>query len=173
MNTPLGQSYDTVRFTIMIDGDKINDRYPVMSISVDSGINKLPSADIVLLDGDPATRDFIISDSDDFLPGNAITISAAYNTGPEVIIFDGVVVKQGIKINGGSNSTITVNCKHDAVKMTFNETDSRTFDSDDAEDTIIQKIFLTWFKRNRFKFLKLENVPATEPKVVKVTPEFS
>jgi Rhs element Vgr protein len=143
MNTPLSKSYDVVRFTIMINGSKINDRYPVMSISVDSGINKIPSAEIVLLDGDPASRDFTLSDSNDFIPGNTIIISAGYDTGAEVVIFDGIVLKHGIKIDGGSNSTITVSCKHEVIKSTFNETDSRTFDNDDTEDSIIQKVFLS------------------------------
>lgn len=141
MNTPFSQSYDTVRFTIMIEGVKISDQYPVMSIAVESGINKIITADIVLLDGDPASRDFKISDSQDFMPGNAITISVGYDIGPESIIFDGVILKQSIKIDGGSNSTIAVNCKHKAIKMTFNETDSHTFNDNQNEDDIIQKIF--------------------------------
>ena len=140
MNTPFSQSYDTVRFTIMIEGVKISDQYPVMSIAVESGINKIITADIVLLDGDPASRDFKISDSQDFMPGNAITISVGYDIGPESIIFDGVILKQSIKIDGGSNSTIAVNCKHKAIKMTFNETDSHTFNDNQNEDDIIDKI---------------------------------
>lgn len=141
MNIPLGQSYDTVRFTITIGGNKISDRYPVMSISVESGINKIPSADIVLLDGDPASRDFPISDSDDFFPGSKIVISAVYDRGAETVLFSGIVQKHSIKADSGSNPTISVNCKHEAIKMTFNETDSGTFDKDDTEDKIIQKIF--------------------------------
>ena len=125
----------------MINGSKINDRYPVMSISVKNEINVVPKAEITLLDGDPATRDFLISDSDDFKPGNLITISAGYDTGPETVIFDGMVSKQGISISGGSIFiSINVSCKHVAVKMTFNETDSATFDNK-TEDSIIQSIF--------------------------------
>jgi Rhs element Vgr protein len=140
MNTPLSKSYDTVRFTITIDGNIISDRYPVMSISVDNGVNKVPTADLVLLDGDPASRDFLISDSKDFMPGKIIVISAGYDRGPETILFHGMVLKHSIRIDSGSNSTITVNCKHTAVKMTFNESESHTFD-DDEEDAIIQQIF--------------------------------
>jgi Rhs element Vgr protein len=140
MNTPLSKSYDTVRFTITINGIPINDRYPVMSISVENGINTMPKAEIVLLDGDPASRDFLISDSNDFFLDTEIVISAGYDTGPETIIFDGIVVKHAIRIDGGSNSTLSISCKHKAVKMTYNETDSYTYD-DDTEDTIIQDIF--------------------------------
>ena len=50
-----------VTATILSDRDKMNPEYNVMSIDIIKEVNKIPIAQIVLLDGDAAKQEFAIS----------------------------------------------------------------------------------------------------------------
>ncbi|MEL6867147.1 MAG: type VI secretion system tip protein VgrG, partial [Bacteroidota bacterium] len=79
----------------------------------------LPSiswARILLEDGNPALQEFASSSSDDFVPGNSITINVGYNS-EEESIFEGIIVKHGIKAIGSQRAMLVVECKDESVKM--------------------------------------------------------
>ena len=69
VSTARTESPDLSTFKIRIEGDDIPDTYQIVSISVKRTINRIPSAQIVIADGDVAKQDFIISNGDQFLPG--------------------------------------------------------------------------------------------------------
>src|SRR5690606_8189570 len=91
---------------------------------------KISYAEIVIRDGTVAQAstgvigDFPASDSDYFVPGAAISISAGYGVLPAQQLFTGIVVKQAIKANEDGTFSLVVTCKHSAVKMTISKKDA-------------------------------------------------
>ena len=69
-----------VTFTLMLNGQKSDPTYQVLSVKVVREVNKIPYARITLLDGDVATEDFETSNAEDFAPGNAVEILAGYSS---------------------------------------------------------------------------------------------
>jgi len=136
--SPLDITDPTLRFTIKVAGSAIKDYYPVISINITHEINKISSAEIVLLDGSPDTADFPISESEDVIPGNEIEVTAGYGDNAEESIFKGYIVKQAIRINSGSNPNLVLTCKHKAVSMSFGKQEAQFKDKTDSD--IIQSI---------------------------------
>lgn len=103
-------------FTLLSDGNPVSRTYQVLSIVVSKEVNRISSANIIILDGDPSKESFEVSNTVDFEPGREIEIKAGYR-GQEETIFKGIVIKHGLKIRK-SSSVLTIECKDKAVKMT-------------------------------------------------------
>lgn len=131
ITSPANVTDKTLRVTIKVDGSPIPDTYPIVSINTNYEINRIPFAEIVLIDGTVESGDFPISESNHFVPGNKIEISAGHGDA-EAAIFSGVIVKQGVKIRS-SGLNLVVTCKHAAVKMTFNKKEAIFEEKKDSE----------------------------------------
>lgn len=129
--TPTAATTDLVTFRILADGAAINSSYQVRSVEVSKGLNRLGSARIELYDGSPATEDFPISDSADFLPGTELTISAGYHTDDEVI-FKGLIVKHGLEVSS-AGPLLVLECRDKAAKMTVGRKSTVFADSTDSD----------------------------------------
>ncbi|SEW46776.1 Rhs element Vgr protein [Chitinophaga sp. YR573] len=146
--SPLNIADATLRLTILVEGNAIQDKYPIVSVDITHEVNKISYAEIVFTDGtdDPAddgvAGDLPGSDGTDFLPGNTIAITAGYGEDTEVSVFKGVIVKQAVRISGATTFQLVVTCKHSAVKMTYNKRESEFTDSADSD--IITKIIGTY-----------------------------
>jgi Rhs element Vgr protein len=134
---PTARPTDLPTFTILSDGSEINAEYQVQAIVVDRSYNRVASADIVILDGDPAQEDFKVSDSEDFVPGRSIEIQAGYH-GDNEVIFKGIVVRHGLRVHNARPSMLRVECKDEAVKLAAARKTAYFYDSTDAE--IIEEI---------------------------------
>lgn len=126
-----------VKLTLFSDGNEVPGTTQVVSVSVKKTINKIPLAEMVILDGDMPGKDFPVSNADHFKPGSAIRINAGYGSQEETI-FEGVVVKHGIKITGGNYSCLIVECRDKAVAMTIGRKNANYVDSKDS--AIITKL---------------------------------
>jgi len=131
-DSPNVNSSDVLKLSIFSDGTLINDAIKVVSISVSKTINKIPYAKIVMLDGDMPDKDFPISNSEDFKPGSDIKINAGYGDSEETI-FQGIVIKHGIKITGDNHSRLVVECRDKAVAMTLGRHNANYIDSKDSD----------------------------------------
>ncbi|MCC2545350.1 type VI secretion system tip protein VgrG [Hymenobacter sp. BT175] len=114
---PLTGKTDLVTFRILVNGTEIDSTYPVVSIEVSKGVNRISSARIEILDGDPSSEDFPISDSADFLPGTELSILAGYHT-EDTLIFKGIVVKHGLRVSPDLAPVLVVECRDAAAKLT-------------------------------------------------------
>jgi len=121
-----------VTFTIKSEGNKIDGTYRVESIKVQKEINKIPTAKIVLFDGSMPEKDFPISNKNDFKPGAAITIDVGYENKEETI-YQGIIVKHGIKIRNDGRSRLILECKDKAVKMTVGRKNGNFVNKKDSE----------------------------------------
>ncbi|MHA7102254.1 type VI secretion system tip protein VgrG [Roseivirga pacifica] len=116
-DSPITDEVGVVTFEITSGGSKLKDAYQVQSIHVRNEVNKIPTAKIVLLDGDPSTQDFPISDSEDLIPGKEIEIKVGYKSNNESI-FKGIVVNHGISLSEHGGPKLEVEIKDKALKLT-------------------------------------------------------
>ncbi|MEI3801440.1 MULTISPECIES: type VI secretion system tip protein VgrG [unclassified Chitinophaga] len=126
---PINIADPTLQYTITANGTAVQYTYPVISVTIHHELNRISWAEIMLSDGTTAKAstgvigDFPASDSDSFLPGNTVTITAGYGNTGEELIFTGVVVKQSIQATDQGFHLI-VTCKHSAVQMTITKKDA-------------------------------------------------
>ena len=121
-----------ISFTIKTGGKKIPETHQVFSIDVVKEINRIPTATIIIQDGDPATQEFPVTDGDDFIPGNEIEISLGYD-GDDELVFKGIITKIGIKVRRNGDSVLMVEAKNKAIKMTVGRKSKYFYESTDSD----------------------------------------
>jgi Rhs element Vgr protein len=121
-----------VSVTVLSNGRAIADTVMLISVTVNRAINEIPSAQIVVRDGDIATSSFAASDAATFAPGAVIKISAGYG-GVEETVFEGIVVKHGIRITGDNDSQLLIECQDSAVRMTAGNKSANFTDQSDSD----------------------------------------
>ncbi|MDJ0768462.1 MAG: type VI secretion system tip protein VgrG [Ilumatobacter sp.] len=129
---PTAAPADRPSFTISAGGTEIKGEYQVRSIVVERAFNRVAAAEIVVFDGDVAAREFPASDADDFVPGTEIEIAAGYH-GEEDVIFKGIVVRHGLRAPAGRPSTLCIECRDAAVKLTVGRKTGYFYDETDAD----------------------------------------
>ena len=125
------KSADLVTYKVLIEEEELSNAYHIMSIVVSKEVNRIPLAQLVLLDGDVAKSDFLLSNEDLLIPGKKIEITAGYHSDEETI-FKGIIIKHSIKIREGVSNLI-VECKDEAVKMTIGRKSKYFYDSKDSD----------------------------------------
>jgi len=126
-----GKSADLVTFKVLIEGEELSKLYPVVSMAITKEVNRIPTAQLVITDGEASIRDFKLSNEDLLIPGKKIEISAGYHS-DEQSIFKGIIIKHSIKIRGGT-SLLIIECKDEAVKLTVGRKSSYYYDSKDSD----------------------------------------
>lgn len=124
-------SPDLVTFQILIDGEELSSSYQVKNIAVEKELNRVPFAQIVLLDGEPSDQDFALSNEELLIPGKEVEILAGYHN-EEDTVFKGVVIKHSIKIRD-SVSVLVIECRDKAVKTTIGRKSKYFYESTDSE----------------------------------------
>ncbi len=136
-NSPAMDGGGVVRLGILSNGSEIPGTVQVVSASVKKAINRIPVAEIVVLDGDMPNKDFPVSNADYFKPGSEITVKAGYEESEDEI-FKGVVVRHGIRVSGENYSRLVVECRDKAVAMTIGRKNANYVDSKDSD--VISKL---------------------------------
>jgi Rhs element Vgr protein len=156
-------SADLVTFTILIGGTQLPTTVQVMNITVEKEINRIPTAKIVFIDGDPSTQEFLLSSGDLLIPGKEIEIKAGYHSDEETI-FKGIVIKHSLKIRSGG-SFLTIECKDKAVKLTSGRKSKYFPDSKDSD--VFEEIINAYgidkdIEATRFQHKKLVQYNSTD-----------
>ena len=136
-SSPLLASNGVVNVSIFSAGKDITTTLQIISVEVSKGLNRIPSAKIVVMDGNMAEGKFPISDQDAFKPGTEIEIKAGYESSTESI-FKGIVVRHGLAIFADTGSELHIECKDKAVAMTVGRKNANYLDMDDA--SILKKM---------------------------------
>jgi len=123
-------------FTILVNGDALPRQHQVASVLVENELNRIPTAKLTLIDGNAASQNFDLSNEDYFVPGSKIVINSGYDT-DETTIFEGIVIKQNLKIREGS-SLLIVECKDLCAKLTLGRKSKIFYDMTDSE--IVEEI---------------------------------
>ena len=122
---------DVCSITVLVDGTEISGEFHVLSATVSHELNRIPSASLRLRDGEPAKKTFAASDTDHFVPGRELEIRLGYG-GTTATVFQGIVVRNGVRVRKGG-STLSVDCRDRAVRMSVAPTSRQWVDSTDAE----------------------------------------
>ncbi|WP_340112890.1 type VI secretion system tip protein VgrG [Maribellus mangrovi] len=136
---PTARSADLVTYKILVEGEELSSTNQVLSITVQKEINRIPWAKIVLLDGDPAAQDFVLSNESFFVPGKEIEIKCGYHSEEETI-FKGIVIRHNLKIRS-DKAQLEIECKDKAVKMSIGRKCKYFYDSKDSD--ILEEIIGT------------------------------
>jgi Rhs element Vgr protein len=110
--------HDVTDFELLVDGNDVTRNFQVMSIAVSSEANAVASAKIVLRDGEASEETFTVSESATFIPGKSVTIKIGDNQNKKTV-FKGIIVGQCVRAKSQENSTLTVECRHKAFRMTL------------------------------------------------------
>lgn len=125
------KSDDLITFTVLTEGEELSKAYEVKSVSVTKEVNRIPTAKIVLIDGEASTREFKLSNEDLFVPGKKIEITAGYHSDEETI-FKGIVIKHNLRIRENSSQLI-VECRDESIKMTIGRNSKYFYENKDSE----------------------------------------
>lgn len=131
-DSPETNASDVLKLTLYSDGSELDTAFQVVSVTVYKAVNRIPHARLVFLDGDMPEKDFPLSNSDEFKPGKLIKINAGYGSTDETI-FEGVIVKQGIKVRGSTGAELVVECRDKTVAMTLGRKNANYVDSKDSD----------------------------------------
>ena len=133
---PTTKPADLVTFTLTIDDAEVPRTILVRSVVIQNEINKIPSARICIVDGEPALEDFEVANQDLFIPGKRIEIFAGYHS-DETSIFKGIIITHRISVRSDS-SQLVIDCKDEAVKLSVGRKSKYFFDKTDSE--VIEEI---------------------------------
>ena len=131
-DSPLSSSTGPLFVNITSDGQAIAETIQIVSVDIHYCVNKIPSAKIVVLDGDMPNNDFPVSNEDVFKPGAEIQIKAGYESADNVL-FEGIVIRHSLKIDGDNYSRLIVYCKDKAAAMTVGRKNANFVDSKDSD----------------------------------------
>ena len=109
---------DLVSVKVLVNGSAIEDTVEVTDISATFCINRIASARLTINDGTPAKETFEVSSSNTFTPGNDIEIQAGFGTQTNTI-FKGIIISQNIYGKYDTGSSLIVECRDKALKMTI------------------------------------------------------
>ena len=116
---------------------RLDDLYPIVAINVWREVNRIPHASLVLLDGDAALRQFALSDTAFFAPGEDIEIKLRLEGEPDAkdtTVFKGKVIRHAVEASV-RGSQLRVELKDAAVKLTQGRRSQVFRDQTDADLT--------------------------------------
>jgi Rhs element Vgr protein len=109
----------------------------VLLVEVRRELNRVPEAQLRVVDGSVAERKFAHSDTAFFEPGKPLTITVRDGDGPEATLFEGLVVRHAVESRPGT-SILRVELKDAAYKLT-RQRKTQVF-RDQADDEAIRKL---------------------------------
>lgn len=139
---PTPDKQDLSTYKVLVGGEDLGGLFGLKSVVVSKSINRIPTARIILSDGNVADEDFEISSGDKFVPGQEVEIQAGYHNTDDTI-FQGIVIRQSIKATG-SASVLIVDLKDAAVAMTIGRKNKYFEEVTDSD--IIEEVLGTYSK---------------------------
>lgn len=138
LSFPAKKVNDLTSFRVLSDGAELGGEFAIQSLAIAKNINKIPTAEIILQDGEISAEDFPLSNKDELIPGKEIEIKMGYREEEETV-FKGIIIKQGIKSQHGAPSLLCIEAKDESIKMTIgrkNKYFTEVSDSDIIEEII-------------------------------------
>ncbi len=132
--SPALNTEGAVTVTVYCNGAPLADTAAgnLLSVSIKRQLNTIPSARIVLRDGDMPTMTFPISDAASFVPGTLVRIDAGYDS-TVATIFEGVVMRHGMKIHGDNDARLVIECRDKVSSMTIGRKNANYIDQKDSD----------------------------------------
>jgi len=103
--------------TISSDGQRMDSLYELVAIDISHEVNRIPRAELRLLDGSAPERRFAISDEAFFEPGKEVEIKLRYEDGQDTSVFKGLVMRHGVEATQ-HDTFLNIGLKDAAIKLT-------------------------------------------------------
>ena len=146
-------------FTVKIDGHAIPEMLQVYAVTITKETNRIPSAKLIDIDGEPSKTDFSVSSGTEFVPGKEIEIFAGQQSN-EDSVFKGIIVKHGIAVKKGGRSQLQIECKDKSFRMTLGRSSAYYVDQKDSE------IANTLLGKHKISIDNIENTKKKFPETV-------
>lgn len=127
-----GEGAGILSVKLECNGKEIPTYVQLQSVNVKKALNKVPSAEIVIIDGNMATHTFPNSDDSQFVPGTKVVVKAGFGSNDEKI-FEGIIVKHSLKIENSNQATLTLECRDKAMAMTLARKNAKYVDQADSD----------------------------------------
>jgi Rhs element Vgr protein len=128
---------DLTTFSIKVNGELLPGTYGIVTVDLSREINRVPTASIVLLDGDAARQNFEISSDGQLAPGNDIEIEGGYSRNVTTL-FKGIITQQRIRIKRRGESLLYIEAQDPVFRMTLDRKSKYFFDMTD--DSLFSEI---------------------------------
>jgi len=122
----------TTTFSVKVDGQTIPQTMQVYSVVVVKEINRIPTAKLTVIDGEPSKTEFAASNAAVFVPGKEIEIFAGQQSNEDPI-FKGVIVKHGIVVRKNGATQLVLECKDKSFRMTLARNSAYYVDQKDSD----------------------------------------
>ena len=119
-------------FSIKVNGEAVPREHALQALSVTAAANRIASARLTYVDGAAGQGDFPLSNQALFAPGAAVEISAGAGSNP-ALVFKGTVTGIRLKVREASPSTLIVECRHAASRLTLVRRSANFFDKTDGD----------------------------------------
>jgi Rhs element Vgr protein len=119
-------------FTVKVDGQAVPKEHAMQAASVTASVNRIATARLTFVDGAAGEGDFPLSNQDLFKPGAAVEILAGAGADP-TLVFKGIVTAQRLRVREASPSTLVVECRHAASRLTLVRRSANFFEQSDAD----------------------------------------
>ncbi|MGZ3931031.1 MAG: type VI secretion system tip protein VgrG, partial [Bacteroidia bacterium] len=114
---PKQNNVDNSTLRVFVNGEQMKDKFGISAVVTNNSVNKIPFAQMIIIDGDPSEQDFPVSSSETFVPGAKVKILMGYES-QEKTVFQGIIVKHSIQLQEGKPTALIVELKDEAVKLT-------------------------------------------------------
>nr|VFK36493.1 MAG: Rhs element Vgr protein [Candidatus Kentron sp. SD]VFK39174.1 MAG: Rhs element Vgr protein [Candidatus Kentron sp. SD]VFK77814.1 MAG: Rhs element Vgr protein [Candidatus Kentron sp. SD] len=153
-----------VTTTVLSAGKKIDPTWQLLSVDITREVNRIPRAQLVLLDGDAAKQVFPLSDSAVFEPGKEIEIRLRYEgkkgkPGQDRTVFKGLVIHHQVEAGPGG-SQLVVELKDAAIGLTLSR--KSEVHREKTDDAIIGDLI----KKSKLTKGKIQATQPKHPEIV-------
>lgn len=145
--------------TIKSDGKPMDPSIELMSLEIRKELDRIPEATLVVLDGDPAAREFKLSNGAFFAPGRLITIMLRYEGKPDAQVFSGLVVRHAVEVGEGGTE-LRLELKDAALALTRRRRSRVLFDARDSD------LYRKLASRARLAVGTIDATSAVHPQIV-------
>lgn len=108
---PFENSNQIVYTKILSDGERISESFYFSYFFCSRLLNRIGKATLKFDTGDMEKLSFDESDSATFKPGTHVQVYAGYVEGKEKLLYDGIVISQGLDIKGNIRPQLVVECR--------------------------------------------------------------
>lgn len=135
-DSPISDKSIYVSLIVKVEGVQIDDTYQLKEIEIFKAVNRIPKAHFLIYDGSVSQSDFEISNTETFIPGKLVEISAGYESDSNVL-FKGIITKHELQLRAGK-SFLVIECRDKAAKMTTSR--KNAFYSDKTDSEVIETL---------------------------------
>jgi len=125
-------SQDLSTYKVYSGGNEMPSTINLISIVVDKSIGRVPFARLILKDGDPASQNFENSNNTGWQPGSTIKIEAGFHN-HNLVIFEGIIIKQQVRLKNSIESFLVIDCKDKVYTMTLAAKNKYFIDTKDSD----------------------------------------